>query len=88
MCMGHWTMGYAEQIQRKLQNLPEEKLAEVLDFVEFLSFKSQSTSLKSQILINDWTPQEFSTNSFAQAMRGMENDPVVYELKDLKERWQ
>jgi hypothetical protein len=32
-------MGYTEQIQRKLQNLPEEKLAEVLEFVEFLSFK-------------------------------------------------
>ncbi len=33
-------MGCAELIQRKLQNLPEEKLAEVFEFVEFLSFKA------------------------------------------------
>ena len=30
-------MGYAELIQQRLQSLPQEKLAEVYDFVEFIA---------------------------------------------------
>lgn len=40
-------MGYAELIE-KLQNLPEEKRAEVLDFVDFLAARLSREPLLSQ----------------------------------------
>ncbi len=35
----------------------------------------------------EWTSAEFAQFSMAQAMRGMEDDPVSYIASDLKERW-
>ena len=36
-------MGYAELIHQRLQTLPQEKQAEVYDFVEFISTRSNVT---------------------------------------------
>jgi hypothetical protein len=80
-------MGYAELIQQRLQNLSQEKQAEIYDFVEFLAARSSNASLKAEHA-NDWTDTEFSRLSIAQAMRGLEDDPVTYTLNDVKERWQ
>lgn len=75
-------MGYAELIQLRLQTLSPEKQAEVYDFVEFIATRNQTAATV------DWTNAEFSRLSMAQALRGLENDPVDYALTDVKERWQ
>ena len=75
-------MGYAELIQKRLQTLPPDKQAEVYDFVEFIATRSQKAAPV------DWTNEEFARLSMAQALRGLENDPVDYALADVKERWQ
>ena len=75
-------MGYAELIQLRLQTLSPEKQAEVYDFVEFISTRNQTAATV------DWTNAEFFRLSMAQALRGLENDPVDYALTDVKERWQ
>ncbi len=36
----------------------------------------------------DWDNAEFTEMAMNQAMRGMENEPELYTLDDLKERWQ
>ena len=78
-------MGYAELIE-KLRALPEDKQAEVFDFVEFLSSRPQSAG--KSLPRGEWTMDEFSRFSLDQAMKGQEDDPVTYSLADLKERWQ
>ncbi|PWC39050.1 DUF2281 domain-containing protein [Azospirillum sp. TSO35-2] len=76
-------MGYAELIE-KLQALPEDKQAEVFDFVEFLAarFAASKTGGKA-----DWADGEFAEFSMEQAIRGMEDDPVTYSREDLRETW-
>ena len=69
-------MGYAELIS-KLDALPREKQAEVFDFVEFLSARC-GTSTGKPLTHAEWTDAEFSKMSMQQALRGMENEPVVY----------
>jgi hypothetical protein len=63
-----------EKIIRYVEELPESKQAEVLDFVEYLSTKLEEKS---------WG--EFSLSS---AMRGMEDEEPPYKLDDLKESFQ
>ncbi len=77
-------MGYAELIER-LQTLPQDKQAEVFDFVEFLSARSHKEKLPAH---TDWTDAEFAGMAMAQALRGFEDDPVAYTLADLREHWQ
>ena len=79
-------MGYAELIER-LQALPQDKQAEVFDFVEFLSTRSGSADT-SRLAHSDWTDAEFSKMAMAQALRGIEDDPVTYTRNDLREQWQ
>jgi hypothetical protein len=74
-------MGYVELIE-KLQTLPREKQAEVFDFVEFLAARFSGTSPDTE-----WTDTKFSEFSLAQALRGMEDDPVTYTTDDLSEKW-
>ena len=74
-------MGYAELIER-LQALPQEKQAEVFDFVDFLATRYDTTAAPQ-----DWRESEFETLSIAAAMRDIEDDPVSYNLDDLRERW-
>ena len=79
-------MGYAELIEQ-LQTLPEDKRAEVFDFVAFLAARFGKDSDKP-VALEEWRDAEFSQMGMQQALRGMENDPVTYSLDDLKERWQ
>jgi Mg/Co/Ni transporter MgtE len=65
-------MNLGEKIIRYIQELPESKKAEVLDFVEYLRNRTEE---------RNWS--EFSLSS---AMKGMENDDSIYSLKDIKEQ--
>lgn len=78
-------MGYAELIER-LRTLPQEKQAEVFDFVEFLCQRSSQVE-KAPPVQSEWHDREFAQMSMAQALRGIEDDPVAYTLADLRERW-
>ena len=79
-------MGYAELIER-LQALPQDKQIEVFDFVEFLSARCGSAG-ETVLAHGDWTDTEFSRMAMAQALRGIEDDPVSYTRDDLREKWQ
>ncbi len=75
------------QLFEKIQALPADKQAEVFDFIDFLA--SRSTPIGHQKIADDeWTDAEFSKMAMSQAMRGMEEEPLLYTLDDLKERWQ
>lgn len=69
----------------KLKTLPDEKRTEVFDFVDDLSsrFASHPTPAVSQ-----WTDQEFADMAMQQALRGIDDEPVIYSDADLRERWQ
>ncbi|WP_126148390.1 DUF2281 domain-containing protein [Synechococcus elongatus] len=74
------------QIFEKLQALPPDKQAEVFDFIEFLASRSPTPSDR-EVAAEDWNNAGFSQLSMSQAMRGMEDEPSLYSLDDLKERW-
>jgi hypothetical protein len=75
-------MGYTELIE-KLRTLPEEKQAEVFDFVEFLAARFGETPVDAE-----WPDSKFAEFSLGQALRGMEDDPVTYTAADLSVNWQ
>ena len=77
-------MGYADLIE-KLQALPAEKQAEVFDFVEFLATRFGKAKPFAH---DEWSDAEFAEFAMGQALRGMEDEPVLYTRDDLKERWQ
>ena len=79
-------MGYAELIE-KLQGLPAEKQAEVFDFVEFLAARFGKAKGKP-FTRDEWSDAEFGEFAMGQALRGMEDEPVLYTRDDLKECWQ
>jgi hypothetical protein len=64
-------MSLEEKIARQVHDLPENKQAEVLDFVEYLRTKNIEKS--------------WSGFSLSSAMRGMEDEDTPYLLADLKE---
>jgi len=64
-------MSLEDKIIQQIHDLPENKKAEVLDFVEYVKTKSEE---------KDW-----SDLSLSSAMRGMENEDTLYSLDDLKE---
>jgi hypothetical protein len=64
-------MNLEEKIIEQLHKLPEDKKAEVLDFVKYLRSKTEE---------KDW-----SELSMSSSMRGMENEDTPYSLADLKE---
>jgi Protein of unknown function (DUF2281) len=73
-------MRLAEKIAAHIENLPETYKAEVLDFVEFLESKSK------QLRDGDEDDRAlWSHYSLSQAMRGMEDEEVLYSLDDLVE---
>ncbi len=74
-------MSYAELIE-KLQALPQDKQAEVFDFVEYLVARFGSDADRS-----DWTRTEFAQFALGQALRGLEEDAVVYTADDVREAW-
>ncbi len=65
-----------KKIIQKMQSLPEDKQAEVLDFVDFLERKLAAEENRA------WS--EFSLTS---AMRGMEDEEELYSLDELKMRF-
>ncbi len=77
-------MGYAELIQ-KLETLPSDKQAEVFDFVDFLAVRCAQPLGTSESAA--WTNNEFSELAMDHALRGIENDPVIYTKDDLREIW-
>jgi hypothetical protein len=78
-------MGYAELIE-KLQALPEDKRAEVFDFVECLATRFSATS-QGKGDKGGWSESDFAAFGMEQALRGMEDDPVTYSRDDLRECW-
>lgn len=74
-------MNVAEVIE-KLKSLPEDKQAEVIDYVEFLAER-----FGPRRSVGDWTDQQFGDLSLTEAMRGMEDEPALYGEDDLKEHW-
>lgn len=72
-------MGVAERIAHKVESLPADKQAEVLDFVEFLAARAASE--------HDREDRAFGNLALAQALRGEDDDPVHYGLADCVETW-
>ncbi len=64
-------MSLEEKIMKELQDLPESKKAEVLDFVGYLKARAED---------KDW-----SAFSLSSAMRDMEDEDSRYSLDDLQE---
>jgi hypothetical protein len=67
-------MSTAERIAVEIEGLASEDQAEVLDFVQFIKNRE---SLKDE--------RNFKFFSLDQAMNGMENEPDLYDLNDIKE---
>ncbi len=79
-------MNLAESITEKIAVLPIEKQAEIFDFIEFITVRyTQSSS--EHLVHGEWSNSDFSKLSMQQALRGIEDDPVIYTSKDIKERW-
>lgn len=64
-------MDLSEKIIKTVKSLPESKQAEVLDFIEYLHYRTSST--------------EWADFSLSSAMRGMESENSPYSLNDIKE---
>jgi len=77
-------MNYGQLIE-KLQILPTEKQVEVFDFVEFLAERFSKPTTPN---FSDWSEQDFAELAMAQAIRGLEDEPVLYTEADIKDRWQ
>ena len=76
-------MNYAHLIE-KLQKLPAEKQAEVVDFVDYLASRfTQHTAGAYE----EWDEQGYSRFSMNQAMQGLQDETPTYSESDIKERW-
>jgi hypothetical protein len=75
-------MGYAELIE-KLETLPDEKRTDVFDFVDYLAARFAS---REAAAVDQWADREFADMAMQQALRGMDDDPVIYGDADLRER--
>ncbi len=62
-----------EMIYRYAQKLPYSLKKEVLDFVQYLLMKAEQQE-----------EQDWSWFSLSSAMRGMEEEPVLYTVEDIK----
>lgn len=74
-------MNTVEKINENLEFLPSDFRAEVLNFTEFLIFKTRQKPFRKDN--NEW-----SSLSLQSAMRDMEDeDTSEYNLSDLKEKF-
>ena len=64
-------MSLEDKIMKEIQDLPESRKVEVLDFVEYLKTRAED---------RDW-----SALSLSSAMRDMEDEDSPYSLGDLQE---
>ena len=62
-----------EKIQRYAKKLPHAFQEELLDFVEYLIMKAEQQE-----------KQEWASLSLSSAMRGMEDEPALYNLSDIR----
>lgn len=62
-----------EKIHQYAQKLPRSFQEELLDFVQYLLMKAEQQE-----------KQEWGSLSLASAMRDLEDEPVTYNLSDLK----
>lgn len=76
------------ELAQKISHLPKLMQQEVIDFVAFLEAR-QGVALakKGQAVEGDWSLDDFQEMSLSQAMRGLESEPDIYTVADLKERW-
>ena len=68
-------MVLSEKIQEYIQKLPPSFQEELFDYLEFLLAKAERED------------REWSRLSLASAMRGMEDEPELYTLADLKDKY-
>jgi len=68
-------MMFSEKIQEYIQKLPPSFQEELFDYLEFLLAKAERED------------KEWSRLSLASAMRGMEDEPELYTLADLKVKY-
>jgi len=73
-------MTLAQKIYTHLEKLPDNYLAEILDFVQLLESKSKELDERQ-----DEDREAWSQFSLTHAMRGMEDEGDLYSLDDLKE---
>ena len=70
-------MDIVEKIIEELKSIPESSQAEVLDFVEYLKSNKGRKEEDS----------EWSRFSLDSAMKGIEEEPSPYGIKDIKEKF-
>jgi len=68
-------MVLSEKIQEYIQKLPPSFQEELFDYLEFLLAKAERED------------KEWSRLSLASAMRGMEDEPEIYTVTDLKVKY-
>jgi hypothetical protein len=68
-------MVLSEKIQEYIQKLPPSFQEELFDYLEFLLAKAERED------------KEWSRLSLASAMRGMEDEPEIYTVADLKVKY-
>jgi len=68
-------MVLSEKIQEYIQKLPPSFQEELFDYLEFLLDKAERED------------KEWSRLSLASAMRGMEDEPEIYTVADLKVKY-
>jgi hypothetical protein len=64
-----------EKIQEYIRKLPQSLQQEMLDYLEFLLAKAERED------------KEWSSLSLGSAMRGMEDEPDLYTLADIKVKY-
>ncbi len=69
-------MSLAEKIIEKVKSLPEDKQAEILNFINSLSKK-----------VNEEERKQWSKFSLEEAMRDLETEETLYTVKDIKEKY-
>ncbi|KPK88745.1 hypothetical protein AMJ80_10660 [bacterium SM23_31] len=74
-------MNTVEKILEHLKTMPDSEHNEVLDFVEYL--KTSALRRKQSEEDSQWG--QFSLES---AMRGIEKEPGLYGIEDIKEQFQ
>lgn len=70
-----------QKIQDYIEKLPPSFQEEVLDFLEYLLVKAERESARREE--NEW-----SRMSLESAMRGMEDEPDLYTIADLKVKYE
>ena len=68
-------MVLSEKIQEYIQKLPPSFQEELFDYLEFLLAKAERED------------KEWSRLSLTSAMRGMEDEPAIYTVADLKVKY-